>query len=473
MRQAAGDGQVPARPAPKLNVTVHVSLPAPVRGFKDVDPSDADIKDLLNRIAGEHAALIEAKEIDSSVAVTVRATNRAKAQEIIAVLRNTFLYRPGEEVVWRAHPLVHHPRDGGVRLTAVLQPKEGTAGRRATAAATGGLAIAESIDAVATATDYKKGLVKTLDETVEILGYVYSSMRMRVQFGTLILNEWKKDKVEYNLTELENLVRRSGIRGTTRMLSQVSETAAKALKDQLAQSGEKPTRTYALVMETKNLHVESEFEPVQAQGKFATKTKQAQQYRLGPLKLHQLDKQQRVAEVITACPESVHDWGVEIRKLPGKKDAKPHAPFNVEQLLKHVTFTGESFGEGFPNVAIFKDFRRRNDIETVLGKATLKYELGEYMQYTLEISLFHKLEQETSETPEPTASVVLRCDDWDYDMLSVDFAPREWDNSFSKQFLPRNGHGPREQEQSDKTEEPMDQFLSWIEWIQKGLDGGA
>jgi hypothetical protein len=39
-------------------------------------------------------------------------------------------------------------------------------------------------------------------------------MRMRVQFGTLLLQEWKKNVTEYTYGELENVIKRLGVRGT-------------------------------------------------------------------------------------------------------------------------------------------------------------------------------------------------------------------------------------------------------------------
>ena len=61
-----------------------------------------------------------------------------------------------------------------------------------------------------------------------------------------------------------------------------------------------PTRSYSLILETKNLHVESSFEPVQGQEK---RGQQVKQYTLGPFTVYQLEKQHRSAEVVTVCPE--------------------------------------------------------------------------------------------------------------------------------------------------------------------------
>jgi hypothetical protein len=187
-----------------------------MHGYKDVDPSDVDVSALLSRIAKEHVAEIKAEEVDSAVTVTVKATNRAKAQEIIAILRDQLRYRPGEENVWRARLLVHPPSDGRDSLTVVLRSKENTPGRRATAATTESL---EPAGDVATKADYKKELAKTLDQTAGILRHNPNGMRMKVQFGTLVINEWKKDKAEYTFAEIESLLSRAGSRGTAQMLS--------------------------------------------------------------------------------------------------------------------------------------------------------------------------------------------------------------------------------------------------------------
>jgi hypothetical protein len=194
---------------------VHVTLPAPTRGFKDVDPSDADVKALLSRIAQEHQAMIEAEEVGQAVAITVKAENRPVAHKVMAVLRDQLLYQPGEESVWRARLLVHPPKGGKGGFTAVLHPKEGTTGRRATAASTNALASVDSVEY----NGYKTELVATLNHTAEVLRKTPTGMRMAVQFGTVILDEWKKDKAEYTFAELENLVRRTGQRGTAHILT--------------------------------------------------------------------------------------------------------------------------------------------------------------------------------------------------------------------------------------------------------------
>jgi hypothetical protein len=61
-----------------------------------------------------------------------------------------------------------------------------------------------------------------------------------------------------------------------------------------------PKVTYSIIMETKNLHVESTFDKFVGQRQRQGYTNR---YILGPLKAHQLELQHRSAEVITVCPE--------------------------------------------------------------------------------------------------------------------------------------------------------------------------
>ncbi len=66
-----------------------------------------------------------------------------------------------------------------------------------------------------------------------------------------------------------------------------------------------PTRVYSLIMETKNLHVESTLERVRGQER-RDKTQGSRKgpyYTIGPLTTRQLEKQHRGVEVVTVCPE--------------------------------------------------------------------------------------------------------------------------------------------------------------------------
>ena len=173
---------------------------------------------------------------------------------------------------------------------------------------------------------------------------------------------------------------------------------------------------------------------------------------------------------------SAHDWVIEIRKGAVDQGLKAPAPFRVEELQSNITFTGGSLAGLYPNISIYNHFLQKNAIQKVRGKVTLKYTLN--MQFSLEINLFHVWEpsksgQKMCAIPATTASVVLYGDIWDHEMRSDVLTPREWNSSFVEQFLKQldgeevPGKPPR------KVADHLDHFFAWIDWIQKGLDGGV
>jgi hypothetical protein len=194
-------------------------LPAPKRGFKDIDPSDVDVKALLSRIAGEHGAVAEANNNGPVVTITVRAANRANAQAAITSIRDKLRLLPGDQGLWRIRLLVHPPRDGKDCFTAILQPQEGTIGRRVIATKTEKPKPSDSNEKVALELEYAKQLTQATNRAGSVLLSNPNAMHMKVRFGTLILDEWKKDQSEYNFVDLCNLVNRVGTRGTAHMVN--------------------------------------------------------------------------------------------------------------------------------------------------------------------------------------------------------------------------------------------------------------
>ncbi|KAK4240719.1 hypothetical protein C8A03DRAFT_13020 [Achaetomium macrosporum] len=485
----AGADQVVVKSSPKLDVTVHVVLPAPMRGFKDVDPSDVDVKALLSRIAREHDSMVEAEANDSGVTVTVSACNRTKAQDVITVIRGHLKYQPGEEGVWRTRLLVHPPSDGKSCFTAVLQPKEGTTGRRVIAAEPEGLKPNDPDDIVSLELEYRSQFAQAINRTGRILLSNPNGMRMRVQFGTLVLDEWKKDKTEYSFAELCGLVHRVGTRGTAHMVNRVSKKAIQALRDSLSPSngdlpesvrsylGLEPMQTDSLILKTKNLSVESTFEKMQGQGKYEGKTGDVLQYTLGPLTTQQQEKQQRALEIATACPEGAHDWVLEIRKGLFDQDTEAVPPFTVQQLEKSLKFRRGALAEDFPEIAVTKHFLSNHDIENIYAKTTWSYTLS--AKYLLEINLFHEFRQKTPNqnvtvsTAATTGSVALYSQEWDNDMRAGAAVPRQWEPCFAKQFLMPYDGDKAPGENHDQTSEPLDHFLLWVKWIRTVLDDAS
>lgn len=178
---------------------------------------------------------------------------------------------------------------------------------------------------------------------------------------------------------------------------------------------------------------------------------------------------------LTDIQHSTLDWALEIRKTETDQQLRPSAPFAGDELEKGVKFLGGTLAGLFPRVMVSDYFLRKHDIQKAHGKATLKYTLG--MTYTLEINLFHELQQSnagalTSGAPASMVNVVLYNEDWHHKLLSGVSIPRDWDGSFSKQFLQQDSNDEVPGETPGKAEDPMDHLLAWVDWIQKALDGG-
>lgn len=173
---------------------------------------------LFSRIAKEYSTKIEVEERETAITVTVQASNRAKAQRAIVAVREQLLYQPGDEGVWCARLFIYPPKEGKASFNTVLQPRDGTTGRRATAAHLDGPKLVDPGDVLAGRNEYRDHLTQALDRLTLALRNVTSGMRMRLQFGELRFDEWKKDKLKYNFAELTNLTCRAGRRDTAHMM---------------------------------------------------------------------------------------------------------------------------------------------------------------------------------------------------------------------------------------------------------------
>lgn len=177
---------------------------------------------------------------------------------------------------------------------------------------------------------------------------------------------------------------------------------------------------------------------------------------------------------LTDMQHSTLDWALEIRKTETDQQLRPSVPFRVDDLEKGIKFPGGTLAGLFPRVMVSDHLLRKHDIQKAHGKATLKYTLG--MTYTLEINLFHELQQNnagalTSRAPASMVNVVLYNEDWHHELLSGVSIPRNWDSSFSKQFLQQDSNDEVPGETPGKVEDPMDHLLVWVDWIRKALNG--
>lgn len=196
---------------------MYVTLPGPMRGFKEVDPADVDIQTILTQIAQEHQAKVDMDEDGRTI--IIKATNRGRTQEVINKIREQLFYQPGEESVWRTQLLIHPPKGGKDYFNVSLQPKAGEIGMRAVDSTSATTATAKADDLAAEMFGYEEKLRKGLNQKARILRHVPNGMRMRVQFGSLLFDEWKKDQPTYNFVQFGGLVSWAARRSTSHMVN--------------------------------------------------------------------------------------------------------------------------------------------------------------------------------------------------------------------------------------------------------------
>ena len=194
-------------------------MPREDRGFKDVDPDDADVKTLLSRLANEHQVEIEAdidEELESPV-IMVRASNREKAKAVVMELRKHLVKVAGEETTWLARTMIYPPKVGKDAFTAVLEQKEPVGARAAAVKPSSLQVVINQLQVKADEADYTKQLEGTLGVLFKTLKSQSHAMRMRFDFGKYFLRQWKKDQPTYTFSELQSLASRNAGRGIGHM----------------------------------------------------------------------------------------------------------------------------------------------------------------------------------------------------------------------------------------------------------------
>jgi hypothetical protein len=187
-----------------------------MRGFKEIEPSSLDLKAVFSCLEAQYECKIDIDE--NGTAITVRGRNRERANRAITEIREHLRYEQGGQNIWRAQFLIHPPRNGTEQFRASLQSNRGDLGVRPMAVG-GSNPESSTPDGFAAAeVEYKQELRRALDRTARTLRHDPNAMRMRVQFGKVALDEWKRGKTDYTFNELQNLVRRIGVRGTGRIM---------------------------------------------------------------------------------------------------------------------------------------------------------------------------------------------------------------------------------------------------------------
>ncbi|KAK3693900.1 hypothetical protein B0T22DRAFT_55505 [Podospora appendiculata] len=458
--------------SPAQNPTLlYITMPLAMHGFNQMDPTNVGLRTTIDQIRHNFNVKVQPTETGSALFIT--APNKTSAKEAIAVIRQVLIRKAGEKIMWQPLVLVTPPKSGPENLRAILQQKEGVPGARPTAfpSSTDANNPAGQVTVMAVKSGYKEAMSKALMNAAENLRFLPNKMRMRVRFGNLYLKEWKKGKDEYTLTDLESLLRRAGPRGTAAMDTFIGyEGIVDSLRAQLVslaagglQCATLSEPVHSLVFVTKNLSRESVLEKVRTTGKIQANGKLPYRYSLGPIEAFHLEKRYRTVEIMSACPESRHDWILEVSNHISTDDSRSSAvlPFDDKRLSHNIRFSSDVVDENFPRISVNPAFVKSFGIENIVGKTSWTYLINS--KYFVEVSMYRRWGQNTTLPPISGVCVSMYGDSWDNDMEFSDLStgPRDW-KDFAKQFLVSD---------SPKYQDPYDDFLYWVHRIQGMLDG--
>ncbi|KAK0730757.1 hypothetical protein B0H67DRAFT_639219 [Lasiosphaeris hirsuta] len=465
-------GEKPKKPV--YDFKLHLTLPSVGYGYTGLDPSDIDTRTLLSQIEEELGVHIH-NDV-AGVSLTVMAPDKLKAKQARELIEKILRRKPGEANIWRSWALLNAPKDKNQPMIITLQKVEG--GRRPIATpepqpTTDGDCDGDSISRTASITwQYKERLKEILTATVDNLRNIPNKMRMRVQFGSLQLQQWKKGKVNYTLSEIESFADRLAFRGVCGFESLIGgEKTANRLRALLSDADDitpwapgvgntKEIKTNcSIILVTKNLSIESAIEAVRAKGTVRGTFVGPIAYSFGPLQAFHREKSMRAVEIMTSCPENRYDWEIEIQSHIGATGI----PFRHTDLKNNTIFTGKDQAEGFPGFKLSEHFINSHEIEQVIGKSSWTY-MPRSKPYKIEVSMLHVWETtNTTLKPITGAGLTMYGDDWDYDMELKDLTSgsRDWE-TFSRFLDAHHGLGDGMDEYDD--------FLACIHRLLELLD---
>ncbi|KAM7190550.1 hypothetical protein V8F20_009683 [Naviculisporaceae sp. PSN 640] len=429
-------------PPPTYYVKLFLVLPLPGHGFNDFQQLNFDVEEALNQIRRHFR--VDLTVHDDRDMVEIRAINRKMANEALKAIRKLLERKPGDRVVWRPLALIKPLQGGNNTAQIALVPLEGLDGARAVAIANPDNSSNPADPAESLV--YREEFEQALARAVANLRFVPNRMRMRINFGQILLKEWKKERSEYTFNELQQMAERAGPRGTvyihTHMgrnttVSRIREQLPQVFEDCVAQdirvhNAEDAQPSMSLVLITKNLVCESVVDAAQGTTEIGSKGAPKYKYILGPMSVFHREKRARAVTIMTSCPQDRFDWCLEVEnQIDDKKTA---LPFTAMALKQNVLFKETVTAQDFPPIRTNPQFLKAHQVELVIGKTSWSYLINS--QYVLEVGLYHQWHLNTTGKPQTGAVVSLYGCDWDTQLgpANVAAGPRDWDN-FSDQFL--------------------------------------
>ncbi|KAB5551323.1 hypothetical protein GE09DRAFT_1287968 [Coniochaeta sp. 2T2.1] len=381
------------RPKGPFKVTMHMAS----FGYREAEPDDIEFMAIIKQVEMQHAVVIDIDGPNNQL--EIHAPSRDRAVQAMGQIRTATRLEPGGAKVWHPQVLMAPVKVGKAGFKTLMK-QHGNDGVRAYMSPKAG---------PNTTNRAFYGLVdKWLEEFREVLFRAArqirvnsSEMRMRVQFGELLLQEWKKNIEEYTYDDLESVIKRLGVRGTfsfDQMLGkpQLAHNLVQkvyASPSHFEPSGSrtgalehiKPTHT--LILTTKNLKIETQVINVQESETLKNRL------RLGAARGYRRERRSRAVEIATSCPEHKYDWNLVLRtQVPVGS-----LPFNHDDLNKCARLMPRSDPNEFPDIQL-GDFTKNFDVEMIQGKTAWVFKL-QGSPYAIEVAVYHVIAA-TGEVPE-------------------------------------------------------------------------
>jgi hypothetical protein len=178
-------------------------------GFREANPNDVEFMTMVAQIEQRHAVVVEVDSAHNWLEIYAFTTD--SLDKALDAFRPALKLEVGSARVWHPTVLMSPVRVGISDFVALLElTPEGARPY-----------LSHRDGSVTEDSDYNKLRIKWLDDFREKLFQAAqqiraspSEMRLRVSFGTLLLQEWKKNTTSYTYSELQNVLKRLGIRGT-------------------------------------------------------------------------------------------------------------------------------------------------------------------------------------------------------------------------------------------------------------------
>ncbi|KAM7212629.1 hypothetical protein V8F06_012006 [Rhypophila decipiens] len=430
-----------AAPPPTYNVKLVLLMPMPGHGFTALELLNIDVDAAFEQIRDQFQVTITV--LDDGDMIEIKAFNRKKANDAVRALRKILERKPGDRIVWRPLALIKPLSSGNDNGQIALIPNEGIEGARPFAIVKAGHSSESTDDK--DGTQYKEELQKALARAVENLRYVPNRMRMRINFGHVLLKEWKKDQSEYTFAELKQMAHRAGPRGTVHMHTHIGhDNTVSRIKEQLRliedcvpqdiriNTTEDTPPSISLVLLTKNLVTESVIDFARGKSEIDSKERVTYKYVLGPMSVFHRERRARAVTIMTSCPEESFDWCLEVQSQVDS--SKTPFPFQDKALRENVQFKDAAVTNRFPTININPYFLRANGVDVIIGKTSWTYLIKS--RYVLEVGLYHQWHKDVKSKPSTGAVVSLYGCEWDYETEPADISkgPRDWTN-FADNFL--------------------------------------